>query len=155
MVFKMLCSLSLGTTAGHVHKRPCTGRNTSCAVVVFATSSPVVFKEMIYVHVHVPFLSLGVQCDIVLSQRPLSYASQLKGVLHTIIGVYQVKDTLDEVRKDREGELKEEKIEEEGRKRGKCKSGSHPIFACIKIVMRFCGEMRAKKLPHTSTTPSL
>ena len=75
-------------------------------MVVFAiTTSPVFFREMIYVHE--PFLSLGVQCDIVLSQRPLSYASQLKGVLHTIICVYQVEDTLDEVRRRRGIERKE------------------------------------------------
>ena len=54
-------------------------------------------------HVHVPSLSLGMQCDVALSQRALSYASQLKYVLHTIIGVYQVKDTLDEVRKEKRG----------------------------------------------------
>ena len=59
------------------------------------------------IYVHVPFLSLGVQCDIVLSQRSLSYASQLKSVLHTIICVYQVEDTLDEVRRRRGIERKE------------------------------------------------
>lgn len=82
-----------------------------------------------YMYVHIPFLSLGVQCDIVLSQRPLSYASQLKGVLHTIICVYQVKDTLDEARRRRGIERKERKLRRggRGRKRGKCKSGSHTI----------------------------
>ena len=52
-------------------------------------------------HVHVPSLSLGMQRDVPLSQRPLSYASQLKCMLHTITGVYQVKDTLDEVKKEK------------------------------------------------------
>lgn len=95
-------------------------------MVVFAiTTSPVFFREMIYVHV--PFLSLGVQCDIVLSQRPLSYASQLKSVLHTIICVYQVEDTLDEVRRRRGIERKERKLRRGGEKKGKCKSGSHTI----------------------------
>ena len=84
-------------------------------MVVFAiTSSPAFFREMIYVHVHIPFLSLGMQCDIVLSQRPLSYASQLKGVLHTIICVYQVKDTLDEARRRRGIERKERKLRRGG-----------------------------------------
>ena len=65
-------------------------------------------------HVHVPSLSLCMQCDVPLSQRPLSYTSQLKCVLHTITGVYQVKDTLDEVRKEKaKGEMEGEEGQEE------------------------------------------
>ena len=68
------------------------------------------------------------QFDVVLSQRPLSYASQLKRVLHTITGVYQVKDTLDEVRKEK---AKGKWIEWRGRrdKKRKVKSESHTIAA--------------------------
>ena len=61
----------------------------------------VLYPVITHAHVHIPSLSLGMQCNVALSQRPLSYASQLKRMLHTITGVYQVKDTLDEVRKEK------------------------------------------------------
>ena len=121
-------------------------------MVVFAiTSSPVFFREMIYVHVHIPFLSLGMQCDIVLSQRPLSYASQLKGVLHTIICVYQVEDTLDEVRRRRGIERKETKLKREGEEEEsvRVEVTQYLYKNHHNISMRFCVEMRAKKNFHT------
>lgn len=77
-------------------------------------------SNIIITHVHVPSLSLGMQCDVALSQRPLSYASQLKCVLHTIIGVYQVKNTLDEVRKEKaEGEMDRVEGRRDKRRKGK------------------------------------
>ena len=81
-------------------------------------------------HVHVPSLSLGMQCDVALSQRPLSYTSQLKCVLHTITGVYQVKGTLDEVRKEKaKGEMDRMKGEEGQEEEREVKSESHTIAA--------------------------
>ena len=81
-------------------------------------------------HVHVPSLSLCMQCDVPLSQRPLSYTSQLKCVLHTITGVYQVKGTLDEVRKEKaEGEMDRMEGEEGQEEEREVKSESHTIAA--------------------------
>lgn len=70
------------------------------------------------------------QCDVSLSQRPLSYASQLKCVLHTITGVYQVKDTLDEVRKEKaKGKMDRMEGEEGQEEEREVKSESHTIAA--------------------------